>query len=317
MSGELLLTDQQLDLERKREGRLSPALSYLASLGSEESRRVMASALDRVAGLMGADSFRDVPWERLRFEHVAMIKAKLSAESISFSHANQCLVAVRRVSLHGMRLGLVDPGAYQQIAACEGIKGSRLPKGRFLDGGEIFALFSTTHNRRQPLTGARDRAFLSLCWGMGLRVTEAIGVQLAQLSGDSLRITGKGNKEREIPWAPNVRAHLSRWAETASLGEGGPVLRAINKGGGVSGRAINAVSLRRICEKLAAASGIDRFTPHDLRATYATMLLESGVDALIVKNLLGHARVDTVQAYDRRPAAAARSAVNFLLVPGA
>ena len=304
-----------LGLEKSNGAKLSPALSYLASLGSDESRRVMACALDRVAAMVGADSFTAVPWEKIRFQHVAMIRAKLAAEPISFGHANQCLVAIRRVSLHSMRMGLLDPGAYQQIAACEGIKGSRLPKGRFLDMGEIASLFASTYRRRQELTGLRDRAFLSLCWGMGLRVTEAIGVKAPETDGEALRVTGKGNKQREIPYAPNVRRHIDAWKERAKIAEG-PLLRAINKGGRVSCDAINAVSLRRVCERLARAAGVARFTPHDLRATYATMLLESGVDALIVQNLLGHARVDTIQAYDRRPAAAARSAVNFLLVPG-
>jgi integrase/recombinase XerD len=296
--------------------KLSPALSYLASLGSSESRRVMASALDRVAAMMGAANFREVPWERIRYEHVAMLRAKLSGEAISMGHANLCLVAVRRVSLHGMRLGIIDPGAYQQIAACEGIKGTRLPKGRFLDGGEIMALYGATHAASKPLSGLRDRAFLGLCWGMGLRVTEAINVAAQEVTGEALRVTGKGNKEREVPWAPNVQRHLVKWCESAAI-ESGAVLRAVNKFGTVAPGSISAVSLRRICEQLADASGVARFTPHDLRATYATMLLESGVDALIVQRLLGHARVDTVQTYDRRPATAARAAVNYLLVPAA
>jgi integrase/recombinase XerD len=302
--------------ELQERSSLSPALSYLASLGSAESQRVMASALDKVASMMGAESYREVPWHKMRYEHLVMIRAKLTAEPISFSLANQCLVAVRRVCLHGMRLGFIDPGAYQKIASCEGIKGSRLPKGRFLDGGEVFALFANTYSRKHKLAGARDRAFLGLCWGMGLRVTEAIGIQVEDAEGQTLRVTGKGNKEREVPFPPNVVAHLRSWIDSAGL-KSGPVLRAVNRGGKVSGNRINAVSLRRICDRMSHTAGISRFTPHDLRATYATMLLENGVDTLIVKNLLGHARVDTVQHYDRRPATAALAAVNFLLVPGA
>ena len=309
-----IITSTEWGIIRGEKGTISPAVAYLASLGSAESRRVMACALDRVALMMGAPNFREVPWERIRYEHLAMLKAKLTGEEIGLSHANLCLVAVRRVALHGMRLGLLDPSAYQQIAACEGIKGSRLPKGRFLDGGEVMALYGATYSERKEISGVRDRAFLALCWGMGLRVAEAIAVDASECEADTLRVTGKGNKEREVPWAPNVQRHLSRWREAAAI-ESGPVLRGINKFGKVSPAAISAVSLRRICEKLAEAAGIARFTPHDLRATYATMLLESGVDALIVQRLLGHARVDTIQTYDRRPATAARAAVNFLLVP--
>ena len=302
-----------------RHEQLDPALSYLASLGSDESRRVMRSALDRVALLVGvnpksAAPFRSVPWAQIRFEHVALIRAKLGQEPISFGHANLCLVAIRRVALHAMRLGLMEPGDYEQIRACDGIKGTRLPKGRSLDGGEIHALFGATHRHRRPAVGARDRAILSLCFGLGLRVAEAVGVQAEDINGDALRVTGKGNREREVPYKPEFRAHLDQWLERAELAAG-PFLRSFTKGGTVREGPIHTASIRRICVGLAKAAGIDRFSPHDLRASFATTLLENGIDPLIVQRLLGHARLDTTAGYDRRPRTAALAAVLVLPCP--
>jgi len=153
--------------------------------------------------------------------------------------------------------------------------------------------------------GIRDRALLELLYASGLRISEAVGLDRdhIDLEGGLVRVVGKGDRERQVPVGEIALAWLRRYVEDVR-----PELLARGKGqhevhGGplfVSVRG-DRLDRRRAWEMLvdaAATAGLkDGISPHTLRHSFATHLLEGGADLRIVQELLGHASISTTQLY--------------------
>ena len=98
-------------------------------------------------------------------------------------------------------------------------------------------------------------------------------------------------------------------------GEPGPLLTPVDAIGRITIRRLSDQSMYQICKKLCARAGIPRFSPHDLRRTFAGDMLDAGADVALVQQLMGHASVATTVGYDRRPEAAKRRAAGLVGVP--
>lgn len=145
--------------------------------------------------------------------------------------------------------------------------------------------------------GLRDRALLEFLYASGARVSELVGLDDAavDLDAGSALLFGKGSKERLVPLGEPVRAALARW-----LTQGRPSL----VGGSTTvvfcaadGRRMDPRTVRRVVERCATVAGLPKVTPHTLRHSYATHLLEGGADLRSVQELLGHAALATTQIY--------------------
>lgn len=146
-------------------------------------------------------------------------------------------------------------------------------------------------------SGLRDRAILEFLYASGARVSELVGLldDAVDLRTGSARLFGKGDKERIVPLGQPVCAALARWLEA-----GRPAL-VVGPTSAVfcdrRGRTLDPRAVRRIVERAATAAGLARVTPHTLRHSYATHLLEGGADLRSVQELLGHAALATTQIY--------------------
>lgn len=144
---------------------------------------------------------------------------------------------------------------------------------------------------------ARDAAVLLLLYGAGLRISEALSLKLqeAPVKGrDSLRILGKGNKERLVPVLEVIQEAIERYLELVpyKLTAEGPLFVGA-KGGPLSPRIIQ-LTVKRMRESLGLP---DTATPHALRHSFATHLLSAGADLRQIQELLGHASLSTTQIY--------------------
>ncbi len=146
-----------------------------------------------------------------------------------------------------------------------------------------------------PWVAARDVAVVTLLWGCGLRISEALGLK----GGDAplpqvMRIIGKGGKERIVPVVDAARAAVDAYVRACpmSLGDDDPLFRGV-RGGVLSPRAIQkAMASARMQLGLPATA-----TPHAMRHSFATHLLNAGGDLRSIQELLGHASLSTTQAY--------------------
>jgi len=291
----------------------SAGRAYLVRLGSVESRRTMAASLRALAQAGGFPAELDplaVPWEQLTYAQAQELRAAVAARYAPRSAAKH-LSALRGVLREAWRLGLIDREKLERLIDLAPVRGSRLPRGRALTAEELGKL----------LDGADVRlaAVLTLAAFCGLRRSEiaALDVGAFDPAGEgSLAVLGKGNKERRLPLPPGGKERLQSWLHVRG-GTPGKLFCAADKWGNYHPeRGFSAQEIYRQLVKLAAAVGVARFAPHDLRRTYVTTLLDRGVDVLRVSQLAGHASLQTTQTYDRRGEAARREAVQVLQVPG-
>lgn len=146
-----------------------------------------------------------------------------------------------------------------------------------------------------PWIAARDTAVVTLLYGCGLRISEALGLpaSLADLP-EVLRIEGKGGKERIVPVITAAREATAEYARLCphDLGDGGPLFR------GIRGRALSPRAVQKVMADVRAGLGLPATTtPHAMRHSFATHLMTAGGDLRAIQELLGHASLSTTQAY--------------------
>jgi integrase/recombinase XerC len=142
---------------------------------------------------------------------------------------------------------------------------------------------------------ARDVAVVTLLYGCGLRISEALGLTRAAAPlPEVLRITGKGNKERLVPVLPVVRQAVDTYLRLCPLAQGPNDPLFLGKRGGP----LNPRLIQKVIQQARMQLGLpSSATPHAMRHSFATHLLESGGDLRSIQELLGHASLSTTQAY--------------------
>lgn len=283
-------------------GTVNPVSIYLASLRAGAGRQSMRRCLDRVAGIFTGGVVSDaaaMPWALVRYQHMAALRGLLQQAGYRMATINKSLSAVRGVVRECWRLGMIDQETYSRVLDVRGIAGSRLPAGRALSSGEMRSLFAVCMDG--TAAGARDAAMLAMLYGFGLRRAECAGALLADYHQEhgSIRVVGKGNKERIIYSSDGTRAALAAWLRIRGT-QPGALLCRIDKSGNVSGKNISAQAIMLRLRIRARQAGVVHCSPHDLRRSYVSDLLSVGVDLSLVQRLAGHASPTTTARYDRR-----------------
>ncbi len=155
-------------------------------------------------------------------------------------------------------------------------------------------IVATDEMEGRPWVAARDMAVISLCYGAGLRIAEALSLTKADLEAETLRVTGKGGKVRMVPLIAPVRQSIETYLGLApfKLWPEEPLFRGV-RGGVLSPRLI-----QKRMEQLRSALGLPpSATPHALRHSFATHLLGKGGDLRSIQELLGHASLSSTQIY--------------------
>ena len=189
-------------------------------------------------------------------------------------------------------------------SAAPRIRGPRIKKGlpRPITPDEAVNLTDlVAGSAGEPWIGARDRAVLLLMYGAGLRIAEALSLTGADVPlGETLRVTGKGGKQRVVPLIPLVRAAVADYARRCPwpLASDAPLFRGAKGGPLGQGMVQKATARARVALGLPATA-----TPHALRHSFATHLLGAGADLRSLQELLGHASLGSTQIYTRVDAA--------------
>lgn len=192
----------------------------------------------------------------------------------------------------------LDRNNLAQNSAISVIRSPRLPKvlPKALDVDETFnVLDAAAEFSPKAWTGRRDTAIFTLLYGCGLRISEALSLNVGDIDNDNLlRITGKGGKTRLVPLLPAVIDAINAYIRECPYNlKNGDALFLGTRGERLSPRII-----QRQMEKIRLALGLpDTLTPHALRHSYATHLLAEGTDLRSIQELLGHASLTTTQRY--------------------
>jgi integrase/recombinase XerD len=280
-------TDQQGELWRRLVGRYLESLILERGL-SPRTVDAYRNDLERFGAdalAAGRDPAAAAPADVSR--HLAGLRRSgLAARSVA-----RHLVALRGFYRHLLQLGERGDDPTAGLAPPKQMR--KLP--RVLREAEVEALLAAPDTGK-PL-GRRDKAMLELLYATGLRVSELVGLELAQLRLDVgfLLAWGKGGKERAIPVGEQAESCLRRY-----LAQGRPEL-AEGRHERVFVNYRGLPLTRQGCWKIIAAYGrsvgVSRLSPHVLRHSFATHLLEHGADLRAVQMMLGHASISTTQIY--------------------
>lgn len=280
---------------------LGERAAWLESLGAE--RRLSGNTLEAyerdtrqflefLSGYVGGTvKIRDI--EALRPADLRSFLAHRRKEGAGARSLGRHLAGLRSFLRHLERKGLVN------AAGASAIRSPKQPKSlpKPLSGSQALAVVDQgMQMNEEPWIAARDAAVLSLLYGCGLRISEALGLTPDVFNGrpTSLRITGKGGKTRLVPLLPVVLEAVETYYKLCpyDLEAGAPLFR------GARGGPLQPAIIQREMQKLRSALGLpDTATPHALRHSFATHLLGSGGDLRTIQELLGHASLSTTQIY--------------------
>lgn len=290
-----------------------PAGAYLITTQTRMSRETALSALNTVARILGQEDVKTTPWHLIRYHEMNVVRGIL-AEHYAPATANKILSILRSVLRQAWKLKMMTTDDYQRAVAVPTIPGSRLPAGRALDPGEIRALFHAC--ARPGPRAARDAALLAILLGCGLRRSEAASLHVEHMDTTeaTLRVTGKGNHERIAHMNAGVEMAVNAWLKARGTAPG-PLLCAVNKAERITLRELATESIRLILKQRAEQARIRECTPHDLRRTFITSLLDHGNDIAITSRMAGHRNISTTSRYDRRDERANKDAAATIHIP--
>jgi integrase/recombinase XerC len=229
-------------------------------------------------------------WGAVDSEHVRAFSAACFRRGLSARSIQRRLSAARTLFRYLIREKAVRKNPITSISAPKSRK--RLPGN--LDADRMARLLEIPGDG--PIVD-RDRAMLELLYSSGLRLAELVGLDLGDVDSidATVRVTGKGNKDRIVPVGRQAGKALARWAVSRSslAAAGESALFVSNRGGRISPRSVQA----RV-KHWAKRQGIDaNVYPHLFRHSFATHVLESSHDLRGVQELLGHANISTTQVY--------------------
>jgi integrase/recombinase XerD len=248
--------------------------SYLRDRGITDATRADESVVSEFVGTLSAAEYEE--GRRYRASSVA-----------------RALAAVRSFHAFLLREGDTD------VDPSEGVIRPKVPRTlpRPLTVDEVAKLLAVP-NDAEP-AGLRDRAILEVLYGAGLRISELVGLDVddVDLEEGSVKVMGKGSKERVVPLGRyanrSISAYLTRARPSLARERSGSALFLNQRGGRLTRQGAD-----RVLKMAAHGAGLKkRVTPHMLRHSFATHLLEGGADVRVVQELLGHASLSTTQIY--------------------
>jgi integrase/recombinase XerD len=247
---------------------------FLAAAGVHDATRATEALVAGFVESLSASEFR----EGRRYRPSSIVRT---------------LAAVRTFHVFLLREGDTDENP------AEGVARPKVPKNlpHPLTVQEVEGILEATPP--SDVAGIRDRAILETLYGAGLRISELVGLDVDDVDVEegSVRAFGKGSKERLVPLGGYAGDALSGY-----LTRGRPALAGPRSGGAMflnqRGGRLTRQGVSKILKAAAARAGLEkRVTPHTLRHSFATHLLEGGADVRVVQELLGHASLTTTQIY--------------------
>ena len=232
-------------------------------------------------------------WRAVDANHIRAYVSHLRGKSLSAKTIARHVVTLRRLLRFLQTENLISETPMPQLLPAPGQR--KLPQT--LSAADIQSLLNQP-DANQPL-GARDQAMFELLYATGLRVSELVLLQMQQVNfqGNYVIVKGKGSKVRAVPFGNYAREKLNSFMTGARprllKGKISPYLFT-NR----SGKPLSRQGFWKLIRRYALTAGIDkRVTPHTLRHSFATHLLEGGADLRSVQTMLGHADISTTQIY--------------------
>jgi integrase/recombinase XerC len=272
----------------------SEAPAPLAPYDSRPAYDVGRSAVNAQPAAVASNEDIQQKLYRVDPEEVRRFLMFLNEQDYSKSTIARKLATLRSFYKFCLRRGYVTNNPMVSIRTPKQEK--RLPK--FLELDQILRLLQAPDDT--TLLGSRDRAMLEVMFSTGVRVSELVSIRLEDVdfTSEAIRVRGKGKKERISPVSPSaliaLRKYLDIRLSDPRSAQFDPEVLFVNK----HGKKLSTRSVRRKLDKYLMETGLDpSVSPHTLRHSFATHMLNNGADLRSVQEMLGHQSISTTQAY--------------------
>lgn len=292
------------EIDRPRDLRADehPVAVYLASL-ARDSRPAMISGLRVIARMVKKEAgLYELPWHDLRFKHTQALRALL-VEQYGARSVNRMLSGMRGVLKAAWKLEQMSTDDYMRAIDIPQVPTHGLPPaGRWVPTDEVKRLFDAARGMPEPMN-FRNQAILVMLYAGGLRRQEASAMNVADYIDKTgeVSVMGKRKKHRTTYIHEAYRPWLDPWLELHRPKKLEPMFvrfhRHTHK---PTDERLSRQGVDKVLGEIVLAAGVDEVTPHDLRRSFASELLDAGADLLMVQQLMGHADVKTTSIYDRR-----------------
>ncbi|WP_431479847.1 site-specific integrase [Pseudomonas simiae] len=294
----------------------NPLTLYLTRL-AHSSQLTMRYVLQDAADRLGFEdiNLEDIDWHLLQPEHVIALVAALREDGYAPNTSSLYVNAVRGVMNEAWRLNLISQEHLLRMRTVKAAPGTRLSQGRNLRRSLIREMMEVCAADPRP-QGLRDAAVIGILYGSGMRKSESVNLDLAQINFEerSLRVIGKGNKEL-IKYAPDwAFAKLQAWLafRREQLKEGEQddsfLFNRIRRGSHITRERITKHAIYYIARQRGQQVGV-KIMPHDFRRSFITRVIEEH-DLSIAQKLAHHTNIQTTASYDVRDDNERRRAVD-------
>ncbi|AJZ96010.1 site-specific integrase [Pseudomonas simiae] len=294
----------------------NPLTLYLTRL-APSSQLTMRYVLQDAADRLGFEdiNLEDIDWHLLQPEHVIALVAALREDGYAPNTSSLYVNAVRGVMNEAWRLNLISQEHLLRMRTVKAAPGTRLSQGRNLRRSLIREMMEVCAADPRP-QGLRDAAVIGILYGSGMRKSESVNLDLAQINFEerSLRVIGKGNKEL-IKYAPDwAFAKLQAWLafRREQLKEGEQddsfLFNRIRRGSHITRERITKHAIYYIARQRGQQVGV-KIMPHDFRRSFITRVIEEH-DLSIAQKLAHHTNIQTTASYDVRDDNERRRAVD-------
>ena len=290
-----------------------PYQLYLARL-SPNSRRSIQAQLEGIADVMGWPLV-DLPAKLacVDYAQALSIQNTLLREGFAPRSINRAMMAIRGVVKAAVITNQVDQQHYLNLQSVPKVKHGQ-HAGTPLTVHQVRKLFRLLAQNRTPL-GLRNYAIFAVMLGCGLRRSEVADLNIGHYDREKRTLfvaQGKGNKSRTVYLPDWVQVTIEDWVE-ARTDESGFLFCTVKRGGHAhTGNPINGELVYSLVKRYFKELGLPTVTPHDLRRTYITRLLDQGADLNTVRQMAGHSDISTTVIYDKRDDKTMRKAADEL-----
>lgn len=291
----------------------NPVDVYLAR-HVRDSHPSLKSGLKAIANALGGgDDIYAFPWWSIRSEIIDPLRQRLRDRGYKPRSINRMFAALRGVLKASWKMGILPTDAYQMLEIESEPTRMLAPSGRTLELEELEQL-ARACGKLPDLQGKRELALLTVLYAAGCRREEVAELDVEHYvpKHGELKVTGKGSKFRTTYIPKEWREHFMPWWELRAAnqdladsfaereGEQLPLFVRFTKGGRMSSSRLGKAGVNHALSELGELAGVKKFSPHDLRRSFATHLLDADADLLMVQQLMGHSSVETTRIYDRR-----------------
>ncbi|PHR81628.1 MAG: hypothetical protein COA59_15610 [Colwellia sp.] len=289
----------------------NPVNSFLLTLNSKFSVNTYLSRVSIFCDFFfKTRNFERCNWSKL--SHIAILQYMRYETHNDKAHTtiNLTLSALKNIAYECWQLKFIDIECYTRIRKIKKLKGTRAAAGRVLTTNEIEKVKKYFKNN-DNIRNKRNYALFALACGAGLRRREIMLLNISDIKGKTVLVHGKGNKSRTIYLCRFVNNAINKWIEALKR-KSGALFSSIYKNEKISNTRISSMGIASITNQIIDKVKIEHFTPHDLRRTFATTLLEVGADKIAVQKLMGHSSINTTIIYDRRGKHTQKIAIEML-----